>query len=544
MAKSILLTAMAGAMGWGIRGQYGHETGAMIAGVLVSLVLVLLHCPQAASLPAARAVAFGTIAMGIGGSMTYGQTIGLTQNPEVIGNWEAWRWGMLGLGIKGAIWIGFAGLFLGMALGGQRYSGRDVFRLMLGMFVLYAAGWWMLNQPFDPANRILPRVYFSASWRWQPEAGDALRPRPEVWGGLLVALIGAWAWAAWARGDRLARNLALWGIVGGLGFPIGQCLQSWHAWNRDFFTSGIWATFDPVMNWWNWMETTFGAFMGASLGLGVWLNRGSVGLTGRGSHDTRDADLTTTTGRGSHDPTGRGSHDLTGRGSRGFIGAAWPPSAEWALVAVHVALLIVAEFTSMAWANALYDPGLVIAFIPLIAVAAGRWWPFLVALPITLVPIAGKTVRTLVYDARVIGPTGGWLLYAVLPVMLTTAVALWFARSAHRRLPAPEFTRTALLINTWIYFALNFAFARFPWPWQAWTPRTPNAIIFFVCAIGLTAASLRSRTVQLGARFERRSSGGPGVIVTTRVTMHIRVASWPERRLNEAVGSERERTCE
>ena len=108
MAKSILLTAMAGAMGWGIRGQYGHETGAMIAGVLVSLVLVLLHCPQAASLPAARAVAFGTVAMGIGGSMTYGQTIGLTQNPEVIGNWKAWRWGMLGLGIKGAIWIGFA----------------------------------------------------------------------------------------------------------------------------------------------------------------------------------------------------------------------------------------------------------------------------------------------------------------------------------------------------------------------------------------------------------------------------------------------------
>ena len=264
----------------------------MIAGVLVSLVLVLLHCPQAASLPAARAVAFGTIAMGIGGSMTYGQTIGLTQNPEVIGNWEAWRWGMLGLGIKGAIWIGFAGLFLGMGLGGQRYSGRDVFRLMLGIFALYAAGWWMLNQPFEPANRILPRVYFSASWRWQPEAGDALRPRPEVWGGLLFALIGAWAWAAWARGDRLARNLTLWGMVGGLGFPIGQCLQSWHAWNRDLFTTGTWATFDPVMNWWNWMETTFGAIMGASLGLGVWLNRSRI-EKGRNLQNSRDAELMT-----------------------------------------------------------------------------------------------------------------------------------------------------------------------------------------------------------------------------------------------------------
>jgi hypothetical protein len=60
---------MAGAMGWGIRGQYGHETGAMIAGALVSLVLVFLHCPHAAIVPAARAVAFGTIAMGIGGSI-------------------------------------------------------------------------------------------------------------------------------------------------------------------------------------------------------------------------------------------------------------------------------------------------------------------------------------------------------------------------------------------------------------------------------------------------------------------------------------------
>ena len=95
--QSILLPAMAGAMGWGIRGQYGHETGAMIAGVLVSLVLVFLHCPRAAVVPAARAAAFGAIGMGIGGSMTYGQTIGLTQNPALIGHWDAWWWGMLGL---------------------------------------------------------------------------------------------------------------------------------------------------------------------------------------------------------------------------------------------------------------------------------------------------------------------------------------------------------------------------------------------------------------------------------------------------------------
>ena len=36
----MLATGMAGGMGWGMRGQYGHETGAMIAGVLVSLCLL------------------------------------------------------------------------------------------------------------------------------------------------------------------------------------------------------------------------------------------------------------------------------------------------------------------------------------------------------------------------------------------------------------------------------------------------------------------------------------------------------------------------
>lgn len=40
--QAVLFPALAGAMGWGIRGQYGHETGAMIAGLLVSLTLALL----------------------------------------------------------------------------------------------------------------------------------------------------------------------------------------------------------------------------------------------------------------------------------------------------------------------------------------------------------------------------------------------------------------------------------------------------------------------------------------------------------------------
>ena len=57
LCLAVVLIALAGGMGWGIRGQYGHETGAMIAGVLVGFTIVLLFIPEASSLHAARAVA-------------------------------------------------------------------------------------------------------------------------------------------------------------------------------------------------------------------------------------------------------------------------------------------------------------------------------------------------------------------------------------------------------------------------------------------------------------------------------------------------------
>ncbi|MCO5052872.1 MAG: hypothetical protein M9920_11265 [Verrucomicrobiae bacterium] len=451
--QPMLLAALAGGLGWGIRGQYGHETGAMIAGLLVSLVLVFLMTPRASLLAATRAVAFGTIAIGIGGSMTYGQTLGLTQAPALVGHWDAWRWGMLGVGIKGAIWIGFAGLFLGMGLGGRRYSWREILLLMLGLGASYGLGWWLLNQPYDPANKILPRLYFSSSWHWHPVAGPELKPRPEVWGGLLFALLAAWLWIGWVRRDRLARNLTLWGMLGGIGFPLGQCLQSFHAWNREMFQSGFWAQLDPLMNWWNWMETTFGLVLGASLGLGLWLNRRLIRM------DTEP--LVTI-----------------------------KPPVEWLLVLAHVTMLIIGEFTDIAWANELYDPGLIIAFIPLVAVAGGRWWPLLIALPITVIPIAGKTILRLVYEEHAMGGLAGWLWYGALPVVATTLAAVWFARRANGATSGREFARYALLLNTWLYFGLNFAFFHYPWFWAKWTARTPNAIVYTLCAVVLTVAGL------------------------------------------------------
>lgn len=448
--KPVLFAALAGGMAWGIRGQYGHETGAMIAGLLVSLTLVYLLFPRASLPSAARAVAWGTVAMGFGGSMTYGQTLGLTQNAEVLGNWEALRWGLLGTAIKGGAWIGFAGVFLGIGLGGKRYRPLEMALLMLGLVAAYYVGIALLNSPLDRAEKIVPAIYFSASWYWEPEA-EALKPRPECWGGLWLALAVMLTYTGWRRKDGLAWRLGLWGVLGGaLGFPLGQCLQAYHAWNLESFREGLWKTLDPNMNWWNMMETTFGAIMGGTLGLGLWLNRKRIQPVD--DAETRPMLL----------------------------------PIELLLLAVHISLLFAVEFREIGWVDALYDPGVILGVIPMVVIAGGRWSPYLMLLPVTLMPIAGKTIKELVYSVEAINAPVGWIIYAIVPLLIATAVAIHYGFQSTAERCGREFARRSLLLCAWMYFCLNFAYFRFPWPWSEWTSRTPNGIIFTICVLGLT----------------------------------------------------------
>src|SRR5713101_148969 len=184
LCLAVVLIAMAGGMGWGIRGQYGHETGAMIAGVLIGFTAALLFIPEASSLQAARVVALTAIGISFGGSETYAQTVGLTHDAEFLGNWPALRWGLFGLFIKGGVWIGFAGAFLGIGLSQKHYRPAEMALVMAGLLVLVYIGVRVLNEPFDPTHKILPRLYFSHDWYWRAEA--EFKPRREIWGGLLV----------------------------------------------------------------------------------------------------------------------------------------------------------------------------------------------------------------------------------------------------------------------------------------------------------------------------------------------------------------------
>jgi hypothetical protein len=466
---ALLLVSLAAGMGWGIRGQYGHESGAMIAGTLASLTIVLLFIPNANSLFAARAAAMMTVGIGIGGTMTYGQTIGLTQDRDLVGNWEALRWGLIGLFIKGGIWISFAGAFLGMGLSGKSYRPLEMLLVMSGLIGLLFMGLWLLNSPFDPANKLLPRFYFSGNWYFQPDKVD-LKPRREVWGGLLVALLGLLCYCGLVRRDSLALRLGLIGFLGGgFGFAGGQCIQAFHSWNTELFKTGALSSYKVFgyVNWWNMMEITFGLVFGAVMAWGVWLNRHLIDskVSIKNHSELNKSDDT----------------------------QVWlSPTMEMALIAVHLVLLLNAEFLQMPKGLMFlsrYTDGLYMCVLPIIGIVGGRIWPYAHLLPIVAAPICGKEIRALVYGEPQHYSIGfGWLMFAMIPVGISIVMATWLISKSYTH-RARELASIGLIATVLLYFGLNTYFFHQGWPWLEWTSRTPSQCIFMICSISLIATA-------------------------------------------------------
>ena len=440
--------ALAGGMGWGIRGQYGHETGAMLAGLLVALVVVYFFAYEFSSIDAAKAVALATVAIGFGGSMTYGQTLGLTQDTPLIGNIAALRWGLIGTFIKGSIWIGFFGLFLGLGLGGKKYSPIEIILILfVSVFFLYL-GIYILNEPFDPENKKLPFIYFSDDWYWEP--GENLKPRREQWGGLVLALSFLLSYISIVKKDILARNMTVWGMfAGGIGFTLGQCVQAYHAWNADIIKNGFLSSIYPYINWWNMMEITFGAVFAFIITFGLWYNRHHIS-----------------------------SNDNNNSFQLGF-------KNELVLLVVHIVALLTWNFISFSTFDWFADRAITMGIIPIVAIIGGRAWPYLICLPITALPIAGKTLRYLAYRTNDVSLITGWVIYFFIPLIFITWFSLKLIRNQNNHSNGMSFIRHTLCINTVFYFYMNWSFFNWPWPWTNWTMRTPSGIIFLFCTISL-----------------------------------------------------------
>lgn len=204
------------------------------------------------------------------------------------------------------------------------------------------------------------------------------------------------------------------------------------------------------------METTFGAVWGATLALGLWLNRRKIAAF--------DEPAVTRI----------------------------PLALEFALIAVHAGSLVAEEFIDIPWFAPIADLALPMGVIPILAVAGGRVWPYFMALPLTAAPICGKTVRNLGYEEHAVATWIAWVVYFAVPMAMATCLAVWLSSDDRPDRQGRAFPRAALLCAVWTFYFLNHAFFRFCWIWPTWQ-RTPNDAFYLLAALTLSWAVWRFR---------------------------------------------------
>lgn len=284
----ILLTALSVSIGWGIRGQFGHEYGAALAGAIGGMAIATLS-GRADWL---RRVPFfallGAIGFAFGGSMSYMKDIWFTHSSDP----ATVLYGFACVFIVGSLWAAPAGTGLALAA----YLDRDQLTRLVTVST-WIIGLWYLRDcvagllPDSPfrhflggygANAIIAALtvlavclffrkysgfgahlilYMAAGW-WLGRLVliDLVHvqlnpPRSETWACCLGMILGilACCWRHRQPGVAFATLGAL--FLGGFGFALGCAIKI------TVMASGF------TTNWHSIMEQTQGLLLGIALAI-------------------------------------------------------------------------------------------------------------------------------------------------------------------------------------------------------------------------------------------------------------------------------------
>ena len=290
---SILLCALSLSIGWGVRGNWGHEYGAMIPGALSALAVCLASGREDWRRRAAHFAFFGALGWSFGGSMSYGRVQGYTHTasaPDVF-------YGFAMLAVMGFFWGAMGGAGTALAAQLDRRKLTDFYPPLIAVFAVWFV-WDSLGKPFD-------RDWFDTDWLGvlllmaAAGASCAIRRRVTEADKLIFAMAGGW-WAGFLvlvaglglrmtppRGDNLAGCLGMtaamlvvlyrqkqpavaWvslvtGFASALGFAAGNFVRV------AGFSTGI------AANWHSVFEQSYGFISGVGVALAMgWLSARSA----------------------------------------------------------------------------------------------------------------------------------------------------------------------------------------------------------------------------------------------------------------------------
>ncbi|MGJ5815351.1 hypothetical protein [Paludibaculum fermentans] len=284
---AILAVALAHSIGWGVRGQWGHEAGAMIPGALSALAAVSFLGRSdwlRRFLPCAF---FAALGWSFGGSMSYMKVLAFTHSdsaPDVV-------YGYAMIFVIGFLWgiPGGAGLALPATLDTTRLKS------FFGPILAISAAWVVLGQVtewlgWDPnwydsdwlaVSLALGAILIYRVWKGPSFAASLLLhmgigwwvgfllfpvllrlrmtpPRGDNWAGT-IGLCVAMLWFFRKNDLRPVFEASIiTGFASGIGFVVGQWLKLWGS------STGI------VTNWHSVTEQSFGFIAGLGVALAAY----------------------------------------------------------------------------------------------------------------------------------------------------------------------------------------------------------------------------------------------------------------------------------
>jgi hypothetical protein len=292
----VVLAGLAMSVGWGIRGDYGHEAGALVPGALVALAVCLAAGREDWWRRAGIMGMAGAVGWAFGGQMSYGRVIGYTAASSFLDV----CYGYASLGIIGGLWAGIGAAFLAMSVTRPRCWLEQFARPLAVLAVV-----WLVIHLTGVTDRLAGwHEFHDTDWVGAASAllvaavCAAVFPRDRSACGFIAVLVVGW-WAGylllvellglhmtpprsdnWAgctglfvallldlrrRKDRVALLLTCWGfIIGGLGFVVGDFTHmlgraQWGPIGRYEALQGL--------DYWKWMEQVFGLVTGLGVGL-------------------------------------------------------------------------------------------------------------------------------------------------------------------------------------------------------------------------------------------------------------------------------------
>lgn len=210
--STFLLVGLSLSVGWGIRGNFGHEYGAAFAGCLAALTGALLSGREDWRQRVLYFAFFGAIGWGFGASISYMQVIAYTQSGHALSQ----GYGYAGLFYIGFLWTGLGGAGTALAAVADHERLTRLFKPILFVF----GAWFLQDLVEEPlANALQSGIAFDRTW--------SRHKSPLYWfdADYLAAFFALLGVGAYDLADRKQANGWWLPVFGLFGAVFGALLQ-------------------------------------------------------------------------------------------------------------------------------------------------------------------------------------------------------------------------------------------------------------------------------------------------------------------------------